>query len=166
MIPFAPIQQRFVANDAIAFFSGSLLRLARMLKRAAASTALGPKDTIARTLYVKTEKFIDLKGGLKHTASSAQIKSDGSLVIELHDFSSEAEKWLGNEVAFLLKISRSDKSKMLSCLLAGQNQMLDEPQEDDLLLQLIGERFTDYYEVKQWIEDNKIPYEKEFDPWA
>jgi hypothetical protein len=44
--------------------------------------------------------------------------------------------------------------------------MFDESQEDDLLLQLIGERFTDYYEVKQWIEDNKIPYEKEFDPWA
>ena len=113
---------------------------------------------------VKTEKLVDLKGGLKHTASSAQIKSDGSLVIELHDFSSEAEKWLGNEVAFLLKVSASEKSKMLSCLLGGQNQMLDESQEDDLLLQQIGERFTDYYEVEQWIEENKIPYEKEFDP--
>ena len=44
--------------------------------------------------------------------------------------------------------------------------MLDESQEDDLLLQLILERFTDYYEVRQWIEENKIPYEKEFDPWA
>ena len=115
---------------------------------------------------VKTEKLVDLKGGLKHTASSAQIKSDGSLVIELHDFSSEAEKWLGNEVAFLLKVSADDKSKMLSCLLGRQNQKLDESQGDDLLLQLIGERFTDYYEVKQWIEDNEIPYEKEFDPWA
>jgi len=115
---------------------------------------------------VKTEKRADLKGGLEHTASSAQIKSDGSLIIELYDFSSEAEKWLGNEVAFLLKVSPSDKSKMLSCLLGGQNQGLSEFQRDDLLLQLIAERFTDYYEVKQWIEENKIPYEKEFDPWA
>src|SRR6185436_7085861 len=108
----------------------------------------------------------NLKGGSEHTASSAQIKSDGSLIIELHDFSSEAEKWLGNEVAFLLKVSPGDKSKMLTCLLGGQNQGLNESQQDDLLLQLIGERFTDYYEVKQWIEENKIPYEKEFDPWA
>lgn len=115
---------------------------------------------------MKTEKLINLKGGLKDTASSAQIKSDGSLVIELYDFSSEAEKWLGNEVAFLLKVSPSDKSKMLSCLLGGQNQMFDESQEDDLLLQLKGGRFTDYYEVEQWMEENKIPYEKEFDPWA
>ncbi len=115
---------------------------------------------------VKTEKLVDLKGGLKHTTSSAQIKSDGSLVIDLYDFSSEAEKWLGNEVAFLLKVSPSDKGKMLSCLLGGQNPMLDESRGDDLLLQLIGERFTDYYEVKQWMEENKIPYEKEFDPWA
>ena len=115
---------------------------------------------------LKTEKLVDLKGSLKHTTSSAQIKSDGSLVIELYDFSSEAEKWLGNEVAFLLKVFPCDKSKMLSCLLEGQKQMLDESQEDNLLLQLIGERFTDYYEVKQWMEENKIPYEKEFDPWA
>ena len=115
---------------------------------------------------VKTEKLVDLKGGLKHTASSAQIKSDGSLVIDLYDFSSEAEKWLGNEVAFLLKVSPNDKGKMLSCLLGGQNPMLDESQEDDLLLRLIGERFTDYYEVNRWMEENEIPYEKEFDPWA
>jgi hypothetical protein len=115
---------------------------------------------------VKTEKLVDLKGGLERTASSAQIKSDGSLVIDLYDFSSEAEKWLGNEVAFLLKVSPSEKGKMLSRLLGGQNPMLDESQEDDLLLQLIGERFTDYYEVKRWMEENKIPYEKEFDPWA
>ncbi|HKO97419.1 MAG TPA: hypothetical protein VJU86_10525 [Pyrinomonadaceae bacterium] len=114
---------------------------------------------------MKTEKLLDLKGGLKHTASSVQIKSDGSLVIDLYDFSSEAQKWLGNEVAFLLKISATDKSKMLA-LLGGQNQMLDESHEDDLLLKLIGERFTDYFDVKQWIEENKIPYEKEFDPWA
>ena len=73
---------------------------------------------------------------------------------------------MGNEVAFLLKVSPGNKSKMLSCLLEGQNQMLDESQEDDLLLRLIGERFTDYHEVKQWMEENKIPFEKEFDPWA
>ena len=115
---------------------------------------------------VKTEKLVDLTGGLEHTASSAQIKSDGSLVIELYDFSSEAEKWFGNDVAFLLKISPGDKGKMLSCLLEGQNQMFDESQKDDLLLQLIEERFADYHEVKQWIEKNEIPYEKEFDSWA
>jgi hypothetical protein len=115
---------------------------------------------------VKTEKLVDLKGGLARTTSSAQIKSDGSLVIELYDFSREAEKWLGNEVAFLLKVSPSDKGKMLSCLLGGQNQMPDESQGDDLLLQIIGERFTDYYEVKRWMEENEIPYEKEFDQWA
>ena len=115
---------------------------------------------------MKTEKLVDLKGGAKHTASSAHIKSDGSLVIELYDFSSEAEKWLGNEVAFILKVSPGHKSKMLAGLLGGQNQRLDECQEDDLLLQVIGERFTDYHDVKRWIEENKIPYEKEFDPWA
>jgi hypothetical protein len=113
-----------------------------------------------------TEKRVDLKGGLKQTKSSVQLKSDGGLVIELYDFSTEAEKWLGNEVAFLVKISHGDKGKLLSCLLEGQDQMPDDGEEDDLLLRLLAERFTDYYDVKRWIEENKIPHEKEFEPWA
>ena len=53
---------------------------------------------------------------------------------------------------------------MLSCLTEGQNQLaLDR---DELLLQLLKERFADYYAVKQWLEENKIPYQKEFDSWA
>ena len=115
---------------------------------------------------VKTVKRVKLKGVLERTASSAEIKSDGSVVIELYDFSNEAEKWLGNDVAFLLKVSSGDKSRMLSCLTKGQNQLAGSLDRDELLLQLLKERFADYYAVKQWLEENKIPYQKEFDSWA
>ena len=115
---------------------------------------------------VKTEKSVKLKGVLNRTASSAEIKSDGSLVVELYDFSSEAENWFGNDVAFLLKVSSGDKSKVLSCLTAGQDQMAGPLDRDELLLRLLRERFADYYAVKQWLEENKIPYQKEFDSWA
>jgi hypothetical protein len=112
------------------------------------------------------EKGVELKGGLKHTASSVKIKHDGSLVVELYDFSDDAQQWLGNDVAFLLKVSLADKSRMLSCLLEGQTKMPGPLERDALLLQLLKEQFDSYYEVKRWLDKNKIPYEKEFDPWA
>ena len=112
------------------------------------------------------EHRVKLKGVLKQTASSAEIKSDGSLVIGLYDFSDDAQNWLGNDVAFLLTISPDDKSKMLSRLTAGQNPTPVAADDDALLLRLIAERFDDYYAVKHWLEENNIQYRKDFDSWA
>jgi hypothetical protein len=119
-----------------------------------------------RAAPATVEKRVELKGGLKHTASSVKIKDDGSLVVELYDFSDDAQQWLGNDVAFLLKVSLADKSRMLSCLLEGQTKMPGPLERDALLLQLLKEQFDSYYEVKRWLDKNKIPYQKEFDPWA
>ncbi len=115
---------------------------------------------------MNTEKRVNLIGVLDHTASSAQIKSDGSLVIELYDFSSGAESWFGNDVAFLLKVSPWYKGIMLSRLLEDEICFLVQSREDELLLGLIEERFKDYYDVKQWMDEKKILYETEFDSWA
>jgi hypothetical protein len=68
---------------------------------------------------VNIEKRVKLKGVLERAASSVEIKGDGSLVVEVYDFSDEAEQWFGNDVAFLLKVSSADKSRMLSWLMAG-----------------------------------------------
>jgi hypothetical protein len=109
---------------------------------------------------------VELKGGLEKTGSSAEIQGDGSLVVELYDFSPEAERWFGNDVAFLLKVSAPDKEQMLARLQAGQPPLPDASDRADLLLRLIAERFSDYFAVKQWLEENAIPYQKEFDSWA
>ena len=53
---------------------------------------------------VNIEKRVKLKGVLERTASSVEIKGDGSLVVEVYDFSDDAEQWFGNDVAFLLKV--------------------------------------------------------------
>lgn len=113
-----------------------------------------------------TKKRVKLKGVLAQTASSAEIKSDGSLVIELYDFSDEAQNWFGNDVAFLLTITADDKGKVLSWLMAGKNQRSGAADGDELLLELIKERFDDYYAVESWLEENNIQYQKEFDSWA
>ena len=107
-----------------------------------------------------------LRGVLKRTASSVKIKGDGSLVVELYDFSDQAEQRFGNDVAFLLRVSSADKGRMLSCLMSGQNETAGSLDQDELLLQLLKDQFVDYYAVKQWLEQNKIPFQKEFDSLA
>ena len=61
-------------------------------------------------------------------------------------------------------------SVSIICLLlsgcVSQVQMPQHRTDDELLLQLLKEQFADYYAVKQWLEQNKIPFQKEFDSWA
>jgi hypothetical protein len=111
------------------------------------------------------EKRVKLRGILAQTASSAAIRDDGSLVIELYDFSAEAHRWLGNDVAFLLELGPAEKDVALTRLLDGQ-QPPNGSDRDALLLQLVAERFDDYYAVEQWLNDQGIPFRKQFEPWA
>lgn len=47
--------------------------------------------------------------------------------------------------------------------MAGPNQPVGFLHLDELLLQLLKERFTHHYAVKQGLGENEIPYQKEFD---
>ena len=110
------------------------------------------------------EKRVELRGVLEDTVSSASIGGDGSLVVRLFDFSTEAHSFLGRDVAFLLHVAAADKEETCKRLLhEAQPAGLDR---DDALLRAMQERFADYYEVKQWLEEQRIPFRKEFDWWA
>jgi hypothetical protein len=111
------------------------------------------------------QRRVALRNVLAQTASSAVIEADGSLVVELYDFSAEAHRWLGNDVAFLLRLGAPEKARMLARLLTAQGSP-DGADADELLLRLVRERFADYYDVKQWLEAEGIPFGHEFEPWA
>lgn len=111
------------------------------------------------------EKRVRLRGVLAQTASWVTVADDGGLVVELYDFSACAHTLLGNDVAFLLKVDAADKDEMAARLLA-QAQPANAPERDERLLHFVQERFADYYDVKRWLEDNGIPFHKEFEPWA
>jgi hypothetical protein len=111
------------------------------------------------------DKRVKLRGVLAQTASSAAIADDGGLVVELYDFSGAAQKWLGNDVAFLLKVDAAQKAEALARLLPPE-QSSSERDGDALLLRLLAERFADYYDVERWLSDQGIPFRKEFEPWA
>jgi len=110
------------------------------------------------------EKRVKLRGVLDRTATSATIDADGSLIVELYDFSPEAHRWLGNDVAFLLKIDAAEKAGALRRLRAARH--CADAYDDAALLQLLAERFDDYYDVERWLNDEGIPFRKEFEPWA
>ena len=109
-------------------------------------------------------KHAKLEGGLKNTASSVEIKENGDLVVELYDFSESAQDHFGNDVAFLLTVSSSDKQSIQSAL--ANNQDVKDNDQDTVLLELIKNKFLSYYEVKEWLDKLGIAYKKEFDSWA
>ena len=111
------------------------------------------------------EKRVKLRGVLAQTASSAAVRDDGSFVVELYDFSAEAHRCLGNDVAFLLELGPVEKDAALRRLLGGQDAAnASDPAAQ--LLQLVAERFDDYYAVEQWLTEQGIPFRKHFEPWA
>ncbi|HEV2740432.1 MAG TPA: hypothetical protein VGU66_17870 [Candidatus Elarobacter sp.] len=111
------------------------------------------------------EKRVKLRGILAQTASSAMIGDDGTFVVELYDFSAEAHRWLGNDVAFLLELGPAEKDAALRRLL-GRQDAANASEPDAQLLQLVAERFDDYYAVEQWLNEQGIPFRKRFEPWA
>ncbi|MEA2689001.1 MAG: hypothetical protein QOD51_1608 [Candidatus Eremiobacteraeota bacterium] len=108
---------------------------------------------------------VKLRGVLDHTASSAGIDAAGNLVVELYDFSPDAQTGLGNDGAFQLVLDAAAKAAALARLAAPETPPANSDR-DELLLRLVQERFADYYAMKQWLEEQGIPFRKVFEPWA
>ena len=109
---------------------------------------------------------VKLRGCLPQTASSASIRADGSLVVEIFDRGEEAQQWLGRDAAYFLIVAPGHKPDVLTRLAVDAVAIPTGPGADQRLLALIAEHFDDYYAVKKWLEKAGIPYEKDFDSWA
>jgi hypothetical protein len=109
---------------------------------------------------------VKLRGSLPQMASSASIREDGHLVIEVFDWSDEAQQWLGNDVAYFMILAPEQKAGILALLAAETGAPPFSLSGDDHLLALIQQRFADYYDVKRWLDGTGIPYDKDFDSWA
>jgi len=103
---------------------------------------------------------LTLADSLPHTVTWVYIGDGGRLTIEWYDFSEEAENSLGGDVAFLLHIDDAGKQQ-IGALLADTSAPPGDTC-DDTLLQMIQQRFGNYFEIKSWLIDNNIPFESEF----
>lgn len=107
---------------------------------------------------------VKLAGGLPGTATFLYSGPDDSLIIELYDHSEKAEATFGNDVAFLLHIAAKDKPRIL--MLLEEDFERSGASNGPDIFDLLRDRFDDYYELQRWLDANRIPYRKEFDPWA
>ena len=88
------------------------------------------------------------------------------MIIEFYDHSEEAQTALGNDVAYLLTIAAADSDTVLYRLLDANPTIQANTDIDGLLLRLIKEQFTSYFDLKQWLEDEDIPFARTFNGWA
>lgn len=105
-----------------------------------------------------------LTGGLKKTTSWARLKEDGSLEVETFDFSDDAQGSFGNDVAFLVTVATEHLPDLLGHL-QWQGKYPGEGSQA-WLLDAIQQRFTSYFEFKEWLERQAIPFQTKFDSWA
>ena len=101
---------------------------------------------------------IKLRGRLVKTASSAYIGDTGELCVEIFDFSDEAQKVFGNDVAYTVSIH--DKAALRQLL------GLHADAKDVDIVDRVATQFEDYYAVKRWLEASGVAFDETFESWA
>jgi hypothetical protein len=111
----------------------------------------------------KERLSIKLKGLLDHTASWARILHDGRVELEYYDFSPAAQDAFGNDVAWLYRIEASQKPQLFELLAKQTGTAINE---DETMLEALARTFSDANDIRDWLKQNSIPYQEEFDSWA
>jgi hypothetical protein len=109
---------------------------------------------------------VKLSSSTKGSASWVYMSDAGDLIVEKYDYDQMAEDSFGNDVAFLLTIPAKQKQRMLDLLrtpVVGHGSGADQ---DDLLLDLMAQRFHSYFEIQEWLDSKDVRYDKKFDSHA
>ena len=94
-----------------------------------------------------------LTDGLEKTATWIWLEA-GQLKVEFYDYSELAQRMFGNDIAYILTVNEMTKLYSLA------------KQDETSLIQWIAENFKGYFDIKHWLEESKIGFSKEVDPWA
>ena len=90
----------------------------------------------------------------------ARVITDGSLELELYDFSPQAQSSMGGDVAWIWTVEAQDMPQLLS-LLPSQAR-----EGDQGLLTMLILSFMDVHAIRDWIREQKIPLREDFDSSA
>ena len=99
-----------------------------------------------------TEKT-KLAGGPEKTVTWVWLEN-GQLKVEYYDFSEDAQRMFGNDIAYTLTVR--DMMKLFSVVSKDENT----------LIIWIVEYFESYFGIKQWLEENKIEFDVEIESHA
>lgn len=79
---------------------------------------------------------------------------EGRLKVEYYDFSEDAQRLFGNDIAYTITVDEMDK------LLSTVNL------EAASLVPWMAGYFKSYFGIKQWLEESKIGFRVEIEGWA
>ena len=98
---------------------------------------------------------VKLSGGPDRTATWIWLDPvEGRLKVEYYDFSEDAQRLFGNDIAYTITVDEMDK------LLSTVNL------EAASLLSWMAGYFKSYFGIKQWLEESKIGFRVEIEGWA
>lgn len=106
---------------------------------------------------------VKLRGLLPQTASWARILDDGRLELEHYDFSGDAEKWFGHDVAWIYRVQPADKPRVYELLVTRSGKKITD---DQTMLDAFVWLFRDVKEIRDLLKENGVLYEEVFDSWA
>jgi hypothetical protein len=95
-----------------------------------------------------------LSGGPEKTVTWIWLDNDGLLKVEYYDFSEDAQKLFGNDIAYTITVHDMDK------LYAMVNK------NEASLISWIEQYFKNYLGIKKWLEENGIQFSVETESWA
>lgn len=96
---------------------------------------------------------IKLPGGLEKTVTWVWLEN-GELKVEYYDFSEDAQRMFGNDIAYTLTVH--DMPKLYSTV----------NKDESTLIPWMLEYFRSYFGIKQWLEGNKIKFSVEIEGHA
>ena len=96
---------------------------------------------------------VQLSGGPDKTVTWIWLEGD-HLRIECYDFSEDAQRLFGNDIAYTITVDEMDK------LFSALNQ------NEATLVPWMAQYFKSYFGIKKWLEESKIGFRLEIEGWA
>jgi hypothetical protein len=100
---------------------------------------------------------VRLKAPWSGASAWARLLEDGSIQLELYDFSEEAQNWLGNDVAWRYTVAPASVPEL--------RRLLPAP-DDVAVLEAFAGNFPHVHAVRDWLRSNGIPFDEAFDSRA
>lgn len=99
---------------------------------------------------------VKLTGGPDKTVTWIWLdpETGGQLKVEYYDFSKLAQQMFGNDIAYTITVNEMDGLLLLA------------KQDEASVLQWMAENFKSYFDIKQWLEENKIGFGTVIESWA
>jgi hypothetical protein len=96
---------------------------------------------------------VQLSGGPDKTVTWIWLEGD-HLRVEYYDFSEDAQRLFGNDIAYTITVDEMDK------LFSALNQ------NEATLVPWMAQYFKSYFGIKKWLEESKIGFRLEIEGWA